>query len=81
MRALGLLAVLIAVPVAAKPKKLTPRLPDIVKEAVARARIVEPDTVLGMDGNVSAALVVKPGLFGTIPHRFVEHRNRLLPCP
>ena len=60
MRAIGLLAVLIAVPATAKPQKLTAKLPDIVKEAVAQAKVARGDHVVGMDGNYSAALMIKP---------------------
>lgn len=53
----ALLAVLIAVPAVADPPT---KLPDIVKEAVVQAKVVQRDGQLGMDGQVSAALVVKP---------------------
>ena len=61
MRAIGLLLVLV-LPAAADRHLRKPevKLPEIVKEAVAKVQVVERDGVLGMDGQVSAAIVVKP---------------------
>ncbi|MDQ3335323.1 MAG: hypothetical protein M4D80_09175 [Myxococcota bacterium] len=60
MRAIGMLAVLFAVPAAADPPKGSLTLPDIVKEAVETAKLVEQNGSLGIDGTVAAGIVIKP---------------------
>lgn len=61
MRALAM--VLMTVPAAADPQLAKPdvKLPAIVKEATENIRVIERESVLNMDGTVSAAIVVKPG--------------------
>ena len=65
MRAIAMLAVLHAGPVAADPAPPKPqpglKLPEIVKEALEGTQaLVTPNGVLGMDGNIAAGIVVKP---------------------
>ena len=58
MRAIGMLAVLLAVPASADPKGVT--LPEIVKEAVENAKLIDPNGALGIDGAVASGIVIKP---------------------
>ena len=59
MRAI-MLAVLLAGTASADPKAKGLSLPDIVKESIETAKLVDPNGALGIGGTVSAGLVIKP---------------------
>jgi hypothetical protein len=58
VRAIGLLVVLAAPAAAQKSSGIT--LPDIVKESIETAKLVDPNGALGMDGQRAAGIVIKP---------------------
>jgi hypothetical protein len=60
MRAIGMLAVLVAASAAADPPKQDLTLPDIVKESLKSAKLIDPNGALGIDGKVSSGIVIKP---------------------
>ena len=59
VRAIGMLAVFVWGSASAEPpQKLS--LPEIVKESLEGAKLIDPNGALGIDGKVSSGIIIKP---------------------